>query len=363
MSRPGPRRVTEIGAPESFDGLRHTRAAVVGSIALIGVLVLTGFGFKTSLEDADRRVDVADVEVPDLGGLTEQEALAVLEEADLIMVVEDVPNDLVAKGIVFAQRPIDGAIVEEGSPVTAVVSAGVAGPVVPETVGQQVVDAQATLGAAGITGVVEPVHSEDIRVGEVVNSRPPAGERTGEERTVTLEVSDGPAPRTVPEAVGRPAEEVLEIIGRQKLIPNVEYEHRPDATVGTVVSMDPPAGTQVPRGSEVSLVIAGPAPTVRVPAVVGLLENTAVQAMEAAGLSPVLRRVPIPAGDPRHNRIVLQGISVDSDVPRNTEVEIVTGIDQTPRPVPTTSLPPLVTTPPTSSPATTTTTTPSGTGP
>jgi beta-lactam-binding protein with PASTA domain len=117
----------------------------------------------------------------------------------------------------------------------------------------------------------------------------------------------------------------------------------------------------VPRGSEVYLVVAEPAPTVRVPAVVGLLENTAVEALEAAGLEPVLRRVPIPAGDPRHARIVLQGISVDSDVPPDTTIEIVTGVDPNPRPVPTTSLPPLVTTPPTSTP--TTTAAPGGRGP
>ncbi len=305
-------------------------------VSLLLVLILTWIGFTSAMGDADRRVEITDVEVPVLWGATEDEARKMVEGSGLIMVVEEIPNDVFPAGVVFSQRPIAGAILEEGSPIVATVSTGAAGPIVPETVGQQAAEASALVAANGLKSETESVYSEEVRVGEVVSSSPRAGERSGPSGTVVLKVSTGPAPRTIPAAEGLPAVEVLQTLGRLELVPVVTHSYEPDTEIGTVLSTSPAAQSSVQRGSDVKLVVSSPEPTVRVPGVTGLLEETAVEALEAADLQALVRRVRIPPGDTRNGRVISQGIIVDSDVPGATPVEIVIGVDPTP-PAPTTT--------------------------
>ncbi len=333
-------RVTEIGRPEDVDGRRHPVATGIAMASLLLVLGLTWVGFTSAVDDADKQVEVTDVEVPVLWGRTEEEARKMVEGTGLIMVVEEIPNDVFPLGVVFSQRPIAGAIVEQGSSIIAMVSTGSAGPIVPETVGQQAAEAAALLAANGLISETDSVNSEEVRVGEVVASSPRAGERSGPSMTVVLKVSIGPAPRVVPAAVGLPAEDVLQELGRLELVPVVTHRYQPGTEVGTVVSVSPVAQSSVQRGSDVKLVVSSPKPTVRVPGVTGLLEETAMEALVEADLQPVVRRVRIPSGDTRNGRVVSQGIILDSDVPAATSVEILIGIDPTPPPATTSTVAP-----------------------
>ncbi len=342
--RPPGSRVTEIGSWERIDRRRHPVAAALALVGLVAAFVVGLVALGVAIDEGDRRVDVPDVLVPSIEGASEDSARATLEEVGLLMEVEEAPNELVDAGVVFEQSPLEGARLEIGSSVTARVSTGPAGVVVPELVGQQATEAQALLTASGLTGVVVPVYDEEVRVGEVLGTDPAAGRRAPADGAVALEVSDGPAPRVVPQVAGRGDLEVLAELGRLRLRPgDVTFDQDSELPDGEVISISPAPGTEVPRDSTVDLVVAGVPSPVVMPSVIGLLESTAREALSGSGVQPTFRVVALPAGDSRNGRVVRQGVEAAAEVPAGTVVEILVG-----------SAPP----PPTT---TTTTTTPSGT--
>ena len=334
------RRVTEIGGWETIDRARHPVAAAVAMGVIIAVFVVALVGLGVAIERGDRRVEVADILVPSVVGVPEDEARAVLEQAGLIMVVDESPNEVVAAGAVFEQEPIAGAKLEEGAPVTVSVSTGPAGTIVPETVGQQASEAQVLLSTVGLSAEIVPTFDEEVRPGEVLGSDPPAGNRAPADRIVRLRVSNGPEPRTIPEVADRRAVDVIAELGRAQLVPgDIETETGTDLPDGVMVTIDPPPGTQVPRGSQVNLVVAGTEPDrpVVMPSLVGLLESTAAEAAETAGVRVTFRVVQLPVGDSRGGRVFRQGVVAGAELPEDIVVEALVGF--APPPETTTTVP------------------------
>ena len=332
-------RVTDVGGWEPLDRRPHPLAAVLTMAALVGVFVVALVGLGVAVEQGDRRVDVPDVLVPSVEGTGEDAARETLEEVGLLMEVSEAPNELVPRGTVFEQDPIPGARIEQGSAVSVGVSTGPAGPVVPDVVGQQISEATGVLVAAGLTVEVSEVADEDVRVGEVLGTEPVAGRQAGADRVVAVQVSSGPAPRTVPEVADRDVIEVVEELGRLELRPE-SIRRVVDETLadGTVLSIEPAPGTEVPRYGEVELVVVGTPEPVVMPAVEGLLRSTATEVLADTPLDVTFRVVALPAGDPRDGRVLRQGVAAMSEVPRGTPVELVVG--SAPQlPAPTTTVP------------------------
>lgn len=332
-------RVTEIGSWERIDRARHPLAAAIAIGAIIALFAVGLVGLGVAMERGDRRVDVQDIAVPSIVGLSEGDALALLEQAGLILVVDESTNEVVAAGQVFEQEPIAGAKLEAGSPVTARVSTGPSGTIVPETVGQQANEAAVLLSTVGLSGEVVPTYDEDVRPGEVLGSDPIAGRRAPLDGIVRLRVSDGPEPRTIPVIEGRRAVDVIAGLGRLRLVPGeVATETDTDLPSGQVISIAPGPGTAVSRGSEVNLVVAGTETDtpLLMPSLLGLLRATAADAASAAGVDVRFRTVELPIGDSRDGRVLRQGIRAGSEIPTDASVEAVVGIS----PPPPTTLPP-----------------------
>ena len=144
-------------------------------------------------------------------------------------------------------------------------------------------EAAARLRAADLTlREDDPVPSESVEPGHVVAFRP-ARQREG--RAVTVVLSEGPEPRTMPAVAGRPGPEVVTELEGQGL---KVIETPTDSTTvpkGTVLSVDPPPGTRVPRGSTVVLSVSAGPPARPVPAVVGKTFDEAAAALKAAELT------------------------------------------------------------------------------
>jgi serine/threonine-protein kinase len=349
-ARPPGERVTEIGGWEPIDTGWHPVALVVGVLAVVALYLLAAAGLGSAIESGDKRVDIADVTVPSVVGLSEDEAIARLESEGIIVVVEEGPNEVVAPGAVFEQRPIAGAKVELGSPVTVLVSTGPAGVTVPVLEGQQSNEAVALLRTLGLAGEVVPTPDEQVRPGEVTGSTPDAGRSVPPGGTVRLAVSTGPAPRTVPAFEGRPVTDVAAELGRLGLVVgDVTRRATADVPEGTVLAMSATPGTQVPRGTSVDLTVAQPATLPIVPWVEGLLRSTAVEALTAADVPYQLRQVSLPVGDPRSGRVLRQGIPGGAGLPAGVTVEVVVGV----APPPPTTVPPTTVAPAPAAPTTT----------
>jgi eukaryotic-like serine/threonine-protein kinase len=172
--------------------------------------------------------------------------------------------------------------------VTLTVSAGPGSAKVPSTAGLSVSAAEAKLEEAGFGSRVESVHSEKIEQGLVIHSDPSGGETATRGTDVVLSVSSGPKLAKVPVLVGTQRSLAVEQIRGRGFAPSVE-EEASRSPAGQVIRQSPSAGSKLPPGSTVSIVVSKGEEKATAPNVVGKLRAAAVEAVRAAGLKPVVQ--------------------------------------------------------------------------
>ena len=222
--------------------------------------------------------------VPEVTGLTLEEARALLEKQDVRARVRRIASDGPA-GEVLEQSPEPGERISADTVVILTVSkASVPEQVtVPRVEGLLTSEATSLLRQAGLDVEIETVRSTQPE-GTVVSQRPQPDEEVAPGTIVVLEVAGPPDPVTVevPELVGLKAAEArsqLRELGLRVTQRPVESTQ----PTGTVVRQSPGPGTKLREGQAVLLAIStGPA-RLSVPDVVGLDEESARQQLEAAG--------------------------------------------------------------------------------
>jgi eukaryotic-like serine/threonine-protein kinase len=121
----------------------------------------------------------------------------------------------------------------------------------------------------------------------VVRFDPPAGTELRRDELVTVVVSAGHAPVSVPDVTGQSPEQAeanLEALGFT--VTRGEDGRSADVDPGEVMAVSPgPADDPAPYGSEVTIVVSAGVPLVTVPDVTGMKEDEATAALQAAGLT------------------------------------------------------------------------------
>lgn len=171
--------------------------------------------------------------------------------------------------------------------VTLTVSKGPGSGTVPGTAGLSLEEATEKLEAAGFGAKVENVNSDSVEEGLVIHSEPPAGNTATHGSEVTLFVSRGPKLAKVPVLVGTQRAVAVQQIRGRGLEPSVSEEESTEPS-GQVIRQSPAAGREVERGTTVSIVVAKAKKQAKVPNVVGDERREAVEAIRAAGLTPVV---------------------------------------------------------------------------
>lgn len=256
---------------------------LVGVVALLAVSLWAWIGQLTTAAGGDPlpRLELASFRGQDVS-VAEQALLA----QRFVVNVRYLPSEGQARGQVFSESPVAGAKVEEGAVITLSVSDGQAGQAVPAVVGQQLSDVQTLLVSNGFTVTTTDQASETTPLREVISSSPEAGGRVVLGGSVALAVSSGPAPRTIPDVVGKPFNDVMLALGRGGFgIGTITRTSSKDQPVGTVLSSDPPAGAPVPRDYPVKLTVVAPPQQTKVPFVVGVRQASAETVLKAEGLA------------------------------------------------------------------------------
>jgi serine/threonine-protein kinase len=145
-----------------------------------------------------------------------------------------------------------------GAPVNLVVSTGPEVVVVPDVVGASQLEATNELLDLGLRPRVNEEHSDTIDAGIVIRTEPAAGEDALVGDTVLVVVSDGPAPVEVPSVTGmteNQARNALEDAGLEVNVSNTTQPVADQAQDGRVVSQIPSAGTTVPKGTTVTIIL------------------------------------------------------------------------------------------------------------
>ena len=245
-------------------------ATLVALIGLAGLALSGGAGgpvvgsLGEAAEGAQRALGVGEGDVPEVVGLTEEEARDRLAEEGFGVAVERRESAENDEGRVLEQSVPAGEEARRGSRVALAVGGGPRTVQAPELVGLTPTKAEEELEEAGLkAGDREEVPNREIPEGEVVAQDPPAGEMTEAGTEVDLTVSSGPAEEGGPDRVDVPDVSGLGVDEATALlleagceVAGTRTEPSPEPE-GTIVGTDPPVGTAVASGAPVTLIVSG----------------------------------------------------------------------------------------------------------
>ena len=215
---------------------------------------------------------VANVEVPDLYGMTLDEAEAAVLDAGLTYNGNDsAPSDEVAEGTVMSQSIAAGESVEPGTGVGVRISTGPELTSVPNLYGYTLDEAAAELESIGLQlGGSDRAPSDDVEEGGIIGQSYTAGTAVEPGTSVDVTVSSGAELVSVPNLYGSTlseAEAALEDAGLR--LGSSDEAASDDVVEGETTSQSVTAGTTVEPGTKVDVTLSSGPESARVPDVVG----------------------------------------------------------------------------------------------
>ncbi|MFE9690078.1 Stk1 family PASTA domain-containing Ser/Thr kinase [Micromonospora sp. NPDC005806] len=256
-------------------GSPRGRLAVAAAAVVLGLVAAVGgwwFGVG--------RYTVA----PQLVSLTKAEAQAQATRGGFTLrYAEPRYDEKTPKDSVLGQNPASAARILKGGTITLTLSLGPEQLPVPDVVGKDYELAQAELTAAKlVVAKGSSRYDDELPAGVVLATSPKVGTVVKPGTKVTVILSKGRAPVTVPNLVGKNINEARGILAQLGLKPVETYKDS-DKPRDEVLGQSPADGSGVEKGAEVKLDISkGPAQVV-VPRVVDLPCQQAKQVLESQG--------------------------------------------------------------------------------
>ena len=247
-------------------------------LLLLGALVAGVYVWQQIQDEIQEAKPVA---VPLVEGMRAPQAKRRILDAGLKprQVLES--SDSVPRGLVIRQSPDAGERIQKGNVVRYFVSTGKPRVDVPEVVGARESDAVATLRAAGLVPKVVDIFSDEP-AGIVIAQDPKGGTSIVQGSDVRINVSKGPQQTGIPNVLGQSYDSAARALREAGFTP-VRRDVEAGDPEGTVIGMDPSAGTLAPPGTKVTLNVSLGSTTTAVPEVTGLDEANARATLENAG--------------------------------------------------------------------------------
>ena len=247
---------------------------------LLAAAILAGWWVYNQIQD---QLEAAEpVGVPNVVGIERDLAITQIEDAELEAEVEEQASTEVEQGIVIEQSPPAGSRIAKGDTVTIVVSTGPNEVEIPALAGRTYGEAVDILEELGLEPRRVDVFSQRP-VGVVASLDPKAGTLVDEGSVVTVRVSKGSQLIPVPDVLDQSEDSAraeLETAGFEVQVVEAPSSSTP---AGLVSAQNPDPGVEAARGSTVQITISTGPEQVRVPAVEGMAEADAQDALEAEG--------------------------------------------------------------------------------
>ncbi|MCV7422146.1 Stk1 family PASTA domain-containing Ser/Thr kinase [Mycobacterium yunnanensis] len=273
--------------------------AVVAIVATIALFVYSG----------DRQ------NVPDVRGQGQADAQVTLQNMGFKTIVNPQASSTVQRGLVISTEPGADATARTGDTIAVNVSSGPVQRPVPDVAGLSPADAATKLKTAGFADVGRTTAaSPTVPEGAVTGTSPAANTSTPITDEITILVSTGPGSVPLPDVVTQQtdvATKNLTIAGFTKILTAPVDSLLP---AGQVVATDPPAITELPVDTPVTLKYSK-GNQVLMPDLSGLFHDAVVQKLAQLGFTvPVTVGPAVDAGATGHFKVVQQ------DPPPNTPV-------------------------------------------
>ncbi|RGC67982.1 Serine/threonine-protein kinase PK-1 [Micromonospora sp. MW-13] len=247
---------------------------LAAAVVLVLIAALTGWWFGVG------RYTVA----PELVSLSKAEAQAQATRGGFTLeYAEPRYDEKIPRDGVVAQSPASAARIVKGGTITLTLSLGPDRFPVPDVVGKEFELAEADLvNAKLVVAKGTPRYDDNLPEGVVVDTNPKVGAEVKPGAKVTVILSKGKAPISVPNLVGKNVNEARTALTQLGLVPVETYKDSPKPK-DEVLGQSPADGAGVEKGAQVKLDVSkGPAPVV-VPRVVDLPCPQAKQQLESQG--------------------------------------------------------------------------------
>jgi eukaryotic-like serine/threonine-protein kinase len=195
-------------------------------------------------------------------------------------------SESVPVGGIVSQDPRVGDRIRRGATITVVISQGPERYQVPNLAGMTEDKAREELAKFDAEIKVEREYSAEYEANQVTRTDPVAGEEVKAGTPVTLYISDGYPPLTVPDVVGQDEDAAATAIEAEGLtVGQVTRSYSDTIDAGLVISQTPAGQDPAGPGDTVDLVVSdGPEP-IEVPDVVGMDIEDATNELEGLGFT------------------------------------------------------------------------------
>lgn len=245
-------------------------AGIILMITIFVVIKLVGNGKSTaknnrasveettaSLSNNKNSSDM--VEVPNVVGMTKEDAIKALNKLGLGYKAVTQSSDTVAEDCVISQGNVGGSKVEKNSQIVLTISSGKENKEVsvPNVKGRSEQEARELIEAANLVVSVDYEYSDTVDAGNVIKYSPSGSVSEGS--TVTISVSRGKKVTnvTVPNVLGMSESLASQTLDSANLKVTVKYETSSKAEYGTVTSQTPySAGDSVPSGTTITIYVS-----------------------------------------------------------------------------------------------------------
>ena len=228
------------------------------------------------------------VEIPDLTGSSQTEALNDLQNLGFKVGIENSAHPEVPSGSVIKTQPPANTLTNPDTLVTIIVSVGPEAYPIPYVVDLETDRATYVIEESGfVIGQKIEVNDENIPIGFVISQNPIAGKKMGPGSTVDLVISSGPSLIELGDLSKKSIEDATQILETLGLDFEITEEFSEEIEEGLVAGTLPAAG-EVIVPDEIVTVIVSLGIKIEVPEVNGLTYQDAVDKIEEIGLVPVV---------------------------------------------------------------------------
>ena len=230
---------------------------VLGTMLILIILAIVVAGI---LKTVSALTTKKDVQIPELVGLTEEQAIQKIKESNLIYEKESEDyNKDYAEGQIYEQTPKYRAnyTIKEKSIIKVKVSKGTEKVVVPKVVGMTYDEAVKALENAKLKAERVEETSKTIQEGYVISQEIEANEsaNAGDAIKIHVSIGTGIAQVVMPNVVGYSEENAKNTLNGKNLVVTVEYSEDTSKNNGEVLSQSIEKGKNIDEGTEVTLVV------------------------------------------------------------------------------------------------------------
>ena len=235
----------------------HPKTKILFIILICIALFFASIGITSAIINA---TSPKEVQIPNLIGMTEEEAKAELKKYKLnYEKVEEDYNKDVEAGKIYEQSPTYSANykIKEKTTISVKVSKGTEKTTVPKVVGMTYDEAVAKLEENKLNAEKVEETSDTIKDGIVISQEVEANSTANAGDIIKIHVSIGTGKNQVamPSVLGKTESEAKTILEGKKLIVNVEYAEDTTKDNGTVLSQSIKAEENIDEGTEVTITV------------------------------------------------------------------------------------------------------------